>query len=98
MGMPVRRPGYVKRSGIEDRTASRDLRALVDAGLLEARGQTKGRFYLADGRVRDLATEVRVSRAQLIDPFPELMHLVQRANDALRTQRANVARRGIADR
>ena len=82
MGMRVRRPGYVRRSGIEERTASRDLKQLVDAGLLEAQGQTKGRFYVAAGPVRDLGLAAKKQRAPLIDPYPDLM---ARAGHQLRT-------------
>ena len=78
MGLRVRRPGYVRRSGIEERTATRDLNALVHAGLLEGRGATKGRFYVAAGRVRALARDSRQRRARLADPYPGLMDTIRR--------------------
>lgn len=77
LGVRVRRSSYVKRSQIEERTASRDLKALVDAGLLLAEGNTKGRFYLASGPVRGLASESRRRRAQLDDPYPWLVDRIR---------------------
>lgn len=73
LGLPVRRPGYVKRAVIEDRTASRDLRALVAAGLLEAHGHTRGRQYVAGENLRDVGREIRRRRTPLTDPYPGLM-------------------------
>ena len=55
LGYRVRRPGYVKRAGIEERTATRDLNQLVTAGLLDAVGQTRGRHYTASQRLRRIA-------------------------------------------
>lgn len=77
LGLRVRRPGYVKRSGIEERTATRDLKALVDAGLLEAKGNTRGRHYIAAGRLRKLAGESRKRRSTLHDPYPWLMDRIR---------------------
>ncbi|KGN37734.1 Fic family protein [Knoellia subterranea] len=84
LGLRVRRPGYVKRSGVEERTATRDLKLLVDKGLLDALGNTRGRYYVAAGEVRDLATTARQRRAKLEDPYPWLMDRIRdvaRAND-----------------
>lgn len=55
IGARVRRPSYVKRSGVEERTASRDLKTLVDCGLLRALGNTRARYYLADGEYSSCA-------------------------------------------
>lgn len=76
-GLRVRRPGYVKRSGVEERTATRDLKALVDAGLLDTRGNTRGRYYVASPLVRHLSELSRVRRAALTDPYPWLMTRIQ---------------------
>ena len=72
LGYRVRRSGYVKRAGIEDRTASRDLNQLVTAGLLDAVGQTRGRHYTASQRLRRIGADARSDRAALIDPYPWL--------------------------
>lgn len=77
LGLRVRRPGYVKRSGIEERTATRDLKSLVDAGLLEPQGNTRGRHYVASGPVVALASESRRRRATLDDPYPSLMNQIR---------------------
>ncbi len=69
MGLVVRRPTYVKRSGIEERTATRDLRALVDAGYLEARGNTRARFYVAAGHLAEMRADSRRRRQALRDPY-----------------------------
>ena len=72
LGYRVRRPGYVKRAGIEERTASRDLNQLVAAGLLDAVGQTRGRYYTASQRLRRIALDSRSERTALTDPYPWL--------------------------
>ena len=72
LGYRVRRPGYVKRAGIEERTATRDLNQLVTAGLLDAVGQTRGRYYTASQRLRRISADTRSDRAALIDPYPWL--------------------------
>ncbi len=72
LGYRVRRPGYVKRAGIEERTATRDLNQLVTAGLLDAVGQTRGRHYTASQRLRRIAAGARSDRAALTDPYPWL--------------------------
>jgi Fic family protein len=43
-------------------TASRDLRALVKSGLLEARGETRGRFYVGTDALREAFRSVRALR------------------------------------
>ena len=77
----MRRSTYVKRSGIEERTATRDLRALVDAGLLAAEGHTRGRTYSAAGAVAEVRRELRAARQPLDDPYPGLRTELVRAVD-----------------
>jgi Fic family protein len=58
---------------ITDATASRDLRLLVEADLLEPRGQKRGRFYVARPelvRIRDAVSRQR-DRRDDSDPFAE---------------------------
>ena len=43
LGLRVTRPTYVKLTGLDDRTATRDLVGAADLGLLEARGERRGR-------------------------------------------------------
>lgn len=73
LGYRVQRPSYAKQTGVEDRTATRDLKELVDAGLLEAHGQTRGRYYVAGEPIRQLRHDIRASRPPLVDPYPDLM-------------------------
>ena len=81
LGYRVQRPTYAKQAAIEDRTATRDLKELVDTGLLEPFGHTRGRYYLAGEPLRALRREIRKKRSPLADPYPELMGSVR---DALR--------------
>jgi Fic family protein len=58
---------------ITDATASRDLRLLVEADLIEPRGQKRGRFYVARPelvRIRDAVSRQR-DRRDDSDPFAE---------------------------
>jgi Fic family protein len=56
---------------ISELTASRDLKAMVDAGLLEPVGERRGRYYLGAPDVRALHAEVRAARPPRdhYDPF-----------------------------
>ena len=69
LGFRLRRPTYVEQTGVDERTASRDLRALSDAGLLLAVGETKGRHYVAGEALRDVGRALGPS-APLEDPYP----------------------------
>ncbi|MDG6105411.1 hypothetical protein Daura_47505 [Dactylosporangium aurantiacum] len=51
----MRRTSYQRDEGLTTDQATRDLRMLLDRGLLEQRGQTKGRYYVAAGPVLDIA-------------------------------------------
>lgn len=70
LGYRVRRSGYMKMTEVEKHTASRDLGRLAELGLLHARGETRGRFYVAGQRLRELRDECRQRRRPLIDPYP----------------------------
>lgn len=72
LGVRVTRPTYVQRATLEERTATRDLGKLVDVGLLEPRGQTRGRYYVAASRLVDIRREARSERAVVSDPYPWL--------------------------
>jgi DNA-binding transcriptional ArsR family regulator len=71
MGLTLQNARYRIAADVSELVASRDLKALVDAGLLEARGEKRGRVYM---RSKDLAAvddEVRGSRRSRVmeDPF-----------------------------
>jgi Fic family protein len=77
LGFRIRRPSYralveaVEGETITDLTASRDLRALVDADLVEPVGHTRGRYYVARTALRHEYERVRADRApkEMADPF-----------------------------
>jgi Fic family protein len=74
-GRRLRRSGYRsvladEALEVSDAMASRDLRAVVAAGLLEARGEKRGRFYVATPELRAMRNAVRRAKApQDMDPF-----------------------------
>jgi Fic family protein len=70
LGFRIRRASYVKRAGIEERTASRDLARLAELELLQAVGQTKGRHYVAGPTLRSVRADIIRSRPAISDPYP----------------------------
>jgi Fic family protein len=62
---------YAEGEEISDLTASRDLKAMVDAGLLEPVGERRGRHYLARKPVTAIREEIRGARPprEQDDPF-----------------------------
>lgn len=62
MGFRVRNATYraIDKDEITEQTASRDLRELVDEGLLVPRGERRGRYYLA-------GDEIRAARKAIVD-------------------------------
>ncbi len=79
-GRRLTRPVYIRLVEITDGepisnlTASRDLRALVDAEVLEASGAGRGRTYAGSAELRDLWRHVRSSRPpkSRADPYVTL--------------------------
>lgn len=77
LGFRIRRGSYralvrvVEGEEITDLTASRDLRALVDADLFEPIGSTRGRYYVARPALRQEYERIRSERApkETADPF-----------------------------
>ncbi len=67
-GNRVRNASYRASAEISNTLATRDLKLLVDAGLLAAEGDKRGREYVAGPEVRRLAAATRVPRAT-DDPF-----------------------------
>ena len=75
-GYRLRRSTYtaaVRDNGdeVSDQTATRDLKALVDAGVLTAQGDKRGRVYTAAEPLIEIGREARASRQakRLEDPF-----------------------------
>lgn len=73
------RPTYVKLTEVDERTGTRDLVAAADSGLLEARGERRGRYYVAGQPLLAMQRAVRAARTPLTDPYPSLMGEVRRA-------------------
>ncbi len=76
-GLRLRRGSYrstaaaVAGDEISDLTATRDLKAMVDAGLLQAVGERRGRYYVAVDELTEARRKVRLSRSPRAedDPF-----------------------------
>jgi Fic family protein len=70
LGFRMRRSTYVRRAGIEERTATLDLARLTELELLRPVGETKGRHYVMGDRLADLVQNVLSTRETLADPHP----------------------------
>lgn len=76
-GVRIRRQNYrstiesVTGDAVSDLTASRDLKAIVESGLFEAIGETRGRYYLAGDELKKLSASIREQRPPkgTDDPF-----------------------------
>lgn len=69
IGFRVRRSSYAFDADVEPATAARDLRTLVEAGLLVPQGQTRGRRYVTSQNLRDVYRQVRAARPAIVDPY-----------------------------
>ncbi len=73
LGFRARNATYraTAESEITEATASRDLRAATEAGLLLSHGERRGRFYTASNRLRTMLAEIRAQRPaeDEADPF-----------------------------
>jgi Fic family protein len=69
-GYRIRRTHYTNSAGVSEQVASRDLRILVDLGLLVAQGETRGRIYEASPVLRDIYLRNYESRS-IADPFTQ---------------------------
>jgi Fic family protein len=76
MGYRIRSVHYRNAADVSANLASRDLKALVDSGLLIASGEKRGRFYTASEGLRAIYRRIRESEFRKIpDPFAEGMSL-----------------------
>jgi Fic family protein len=69
-GYRVRNATYRAAADISDPLASRDLRALVDAGLLVPQGERRGRHYVASERLIQARAATRAKKVTT-DPFTD---------------------------
>jgi Fic family protein len=69
-GYRVRSAHYRHLAEVSPIVASRDLRAMVEAGLLVPKGQRRGRVYVASEPIRDIAKTIRSQEpGRIADPF-----------------------------
>ena len=69
MGFRLRNATYRELAGVSDSIAGRDLKALVQAGLLEPRGERRARHYVATPRLRAINDLTRQIRRPVEDPY-----------------------------
>lgn len=67
-GRRVRNPVYRKDAAVSAQVAKRDLKLLVEAGLLVPEGERRGRVYVASQLMKELWLACRVER-RISDPF-----------------------------
>jgi Fic family protein len=68
-GLRLRRSSYERSTGVEPKTATRDLSALVSAGLLLSEGEKRGRQYRGSQALRALRTQARGARQPVVEPY-----------------------------
>jgi Fic family protein len=68
VGIKVRNSAYRKGANISNESASKDLKTLVDRGLLIPKGERKGRYYEASAELKKLADDAWIAPSER-DPF-----------------------------
>ena len=68
-GFRIRNAIYREHAEVSQVVAGRDLLALAAAGLLEARGQRRGRYYITSPVLTGLEASIRHDRTPIPDPF-----------------------------
>jgi Fic family protein len=79
LGLRVTRPSYLKLTDVDERTGTRDLVAAAERGLLEAKGERRGRHYVAGAPLQVIRKQLRDARRALSDPYPTLTEEIRRA-------------------
>lgn len=67
-GLRIKNTNYRIAADVSENVASRDLKALVDSGLLVASGEKRGRYYEASAPIRSIRERCREPKEN-IDPF-----------------------------
>ena len=72
VGLRVRNSTYrtAHETSLSDQVASRDLKALVDAGLLEPTGEKRGRHYTRSDHLAEVYGEIRARSESIADDDP----------------------------
>ncbi len=65
----VDRADHLAAANVSERVASADLKRMVEAGLLEAIGEKRGRYYTASDTLRALRADLIEPRPTIPDPF-----------------------------
>ena len=68
-GYKVRAGHYQQENQVSNVVASRDLRRLCDAGLLQPIGEKRGRYYIGAKPLKDLYTKARANDVRAGDPY-----------------------------
>lgn len=69
-GYRIRRSHYMNATGVSEQVASRDLKMLVDHGLLTGEGETRGRTYEGSPTIREIYVRNYEPRTN-VDPFTQ---------------------------
>ena len=75
-GRRIRNPVYRKESEISAQVAKRDLKALVEAGLLTPKGEKRGRVYMATDFLLGLRKQCTIERP-IDDPFADAVESLE---------------------
>lgn len=68
-GLQIRRPDHIRYAEVSERVATSDLKKMVDAGLMRAVGERRGRHYVAANRLRRLRLRTKEEHVPFSDPF-----------------------------
>lgn len=70
LGYKIRNPNYRNEAEVSRVVAGRDLKALVRAGLLVAKGEKRGRYYIASQKLWEITSRIPKPKG-VEDPFEE---------------------------
>lgn len=70
-GYRVRNPTYRRAADISENLASRDLKVLVDQGLLVPHGEKRGRYYVASSLIADIGRASQTPNKRIPDPYEQ---------------------------
>jgi Fic family protein len=74
VGYKVRNTTYRSIAEVSDQLASRDLKILVDSGMLVPMGERRGRYYVASERLKAIRLATQESK-RVPDPFQEQVEM-----------------------
>jgi Fic family protein len=75
IGLRVRSARYRAAAAISNQVATRDLRTLVQQGLLVPKGEKKGRIYLRGPVLKEIFDRTREPRASAAEAFGDQLSL-----------------------